>query len=281
MDEMDFMGSGRDKIEPDKPAEAPDLNINDTLDAADTPDTMAAPGACPQATPTVCGLDLSLYEEQDRLCMIYGSIGQGKTTLLQAIIKTLCEAGIFEWGIVFCQSSFNKKDYTWMPKQCVHEWGDGSKYLKVCEKIKKAAKRGVELKRGFCILDDVGYQMNKIAYKQGDMSGNQNMIILRHLKLSHFLTSQYYTTSTPLTRELCDLGCFFNTGYQNSAKAYHRIAGGWFPRFRDFYEFLQKMTREKYTALVYYNRKRSADEAYVSFKCDVPEPWRCTFCSPV
>ena len=43
----------------------------------------------PQVTPTTNGLDLSLYKDQDRLCMIYGSIGQGKTTLLQAIIKTL------------------------------------------------------------------------------------------------------------------------------------------------------------------------------------------------
>ena len=110
-----------------------------------------------------------------------------------------------------------------MPENTVHEWGDGSHYLNLCEKIKSFAKRGGKLRRGFCILDDVGYllptslpctppcaqgfgpssekchfqnryQMNRIAYKMGDKSGNQNMIILRHLRLSHFMTSQYFTT---------------------------------------------------------------------------------------
>ena len=55
------------------------------------------------------GLDLSLYHTQDRLMMLFGSIGTGKTTLLQAIIKSLCEAGIFSWGVCYCQSAFNKK----------------------------------------------------------------------------------------------------------------------------------------------------------------------------
>ena len=73
----------------------------------------------------------------------------------------------------------------------------------------------------------------------------------------------------------------FNSGYHNTLKAYHRIAGSWFPKYRDWVEFLQRMTAEKYQALVYYNHQRSSDTAYVSFKCEVPKPWKLKFQSPV
>ncbi len=102
------------------------------------------------------------------------------------ILKNSVDRKIFNFGLVFCRTKFNNKDYTYIPDQFIIGGYDEKILKNFIEKLEKLVENGEKFS-AFLVFDDLIGVLNR-----NDPFLINLWSIHRHLNLSIFIATQHF-----------------------------------------------------------------------------------------
>ena len=175
--------------------------------------------------------------------------GRGKTNMIKyLILKNSVDRKIFKFGLVFCRTKFNNKDYTYIPEKYIIGGYDENILQNYIENLQKMVKEGKKF-NAFLIFDDLIGILNR-----NDPFLINLWAIHRHINLSIFIATQHLKGSSTNTtfREVVSNGIFFNSKREDTIKAIHREFGkSVFKKYEDFERHFLYVTNEPYVGMFY------------------------------
>ena len=209
-------------------------------------------------------MSLDMDFDSAQIMVFVGKPKSGKSFMILALMKQLCQQGVFQFGKVFSGTGNINNDYDFMPDLAV----DGNfteeklkayigKLVKWCEDHK-----GKKLPPNFLILDDL---LGVLRPNTGVFSHLISMH--RHLNLTILLVSQYMVKVVSTTlRELTNHAFLFKSQFKNTRQALYEAFGQICEDEKEFLHLYDEAVKEKHACLKYFADGKSMDECYVSYR---------------
>ena len=174
----------------------------------------------------------------------------------------------FKFGIVFTRTKFNK-DLAFLPdkyKYTEYKPEILKKYMNGLEKLKKETGK---IPKNFCIWEDQQGLLNR-----GEPVLTNFLSSFRHYNCSCFLNFQYVYGASPLLRNITNYAIMFASKSKRTINALYENFGMDFDNEKDFYEYFQRNTRKKYTAIVYKQGVRDLEDNFFRYKAPDMRPFK-------
>ena len=178
-------------------------------------------------------MDLFEQLKNSAIILMAASPRSGKTVLCEYIVYSCNEDKTFDYGIIFCPTSYINGSYAFFPKNRLHSKFDINMVKNVINiQVKQIQEVGHEkCKKAFILFDDCLGSM-KFDSKENKETFEILFSKYRNYKISVIVASQKLTKYlTPLVRDCATYFCCFK---QNNKKAIKHI----------YEEFMNDMTNE-------------------------------------
>lgn len=219
--------------------------------------------------------------ELPALVILAGSSKSGKTHALKSLLldHTLNRKNGFKFGLVFTSTKFNCEYSQNIPDKYILEGFDINILYNFVERIKdkygktieKNIKKGISTNTGvppsFIIFDDIISSIN-----QNDKFFKCFISTFRHYNISVFISVQYIHQVSPLIRQQANYAFIFHHEQKKSIESLFYSFGGSFENEKQFKNFLQDLTKERYHCLVYIKDEYEKDKKYLDYKAPAEIP---------
>lgn len=174
------------------------------------------------------------------------------------ILKNTIDKHNFKYGIVFTRTGRWNNDWDFIPDQYVFEDYDSEVLQSYLDGIKKQKT----IVPSFIVFDDIQGVLNS-----QDTVLTSLIACHRHFKISLFFNFQYIygRGSTPILRECTTYALLFNSKGDRTLRALYENFGQLFDSYNEFKHHFQKVTSEKFVAMLYVQDINELEDNYLSF----------------
>ena len=205
---------------------------------------------------------------ESKIIILCGPPKRGKTNMIKyLILKNSVDRKIFNFGLVFCRTKFNNKDYTYIPDKYIIGGYDENILRKFIDNLEKLIKEKKKFS-AFLVFDDLIGILNR-----NDPFLINLWSIHRHLNLTIFIATQHLKGSSTNTvfREVTNNGIFFRTNREDTIRAIYKEFGtNGFDKYVDFKNHFMKCTSEPFTGM-YYDSSSDKENYYCIRSVDMTE----------
>ena len=194
-----------------------------------------------------------------KLVFLLGKQGSGKSNTIKWIITKNLDK--FNFGIVFTGSSFDRKDYSYIPKKYVIQGYNEDILKKYLKSIEQYVEKYGSAPLNFVVFDDLLMLLSRKDKFFINFLGN-----MRHYN-SVVLFAQQVIRSSGIVglRELTHYAIVFKTTRYDTLKAIYEEFGTLFPSFSEFKAHFSKVVSEPFSAMLY-DRNKELNENYLKFE---------------
>lgn len=193
------------------------------------------------------------------ITLISGKSRQGKSHLMEYIIKCLCVNKKFSFGLVFAGTKFTGSYKFFPDKCCLDDLQDDD--INAWMRMLADSKIRGDARPSFIIIDDMIGKVN--WYSQSLLS---LFTTFRHYEISIFVLTQKINKVCTILRENCDYAFIFMPNSQNSYKAlYEDFGSAFFKSCDTFKKFIVANTSVPHQCIVYIASATNKEDKYKIF----------------
>jgi hypothetical protein len=209
---------------------------------------------------------------EPNIYVMVGACKRGKSYLIKSILKELCDAKYFKFGIIVTSSGFTE-DYDYMDPKAVWTY-DQAKIETYITHLRKMTEEK-KIQPNFLVLDDLlGKIDTNTPFWQNFLS------TYRKTETSIFFASQYLKArgaSNTLLREIADYSFMFRTMQKNSIHGLYEAFGQHYDSVDDFKVALMKATEQDYHTMCFVNNRNTIQESYKEFVAKPVDKFKLKF----
>jgi len=217
--------------------------------------------------------DFSFDLSRARIFVIVGRCGSGKSVAMKSILKHCCENNIFSFGRVYTSTKQMNQDWSSIipDKHVFDNYSDNhlKNYINKLKEWKVTQKK--DLPHSFLIFDDLLSVMNIHSPLL-----KWFFSVHRHWNITIFLSSQHLVSNiSTMLRTLVDGAIIFKNNFKRDRKQLCSAFGQLLEDEKDFLKMLDGLG--PYEAVLYNSHASTHEEAYTTFKADLPKPFKLEF----